>query len=229
LDTALIKPPVLGRAKMKTLITLASLALAALTATATQAATIWRDKTAIFIKGDIVDGDFERFKQMAKGAPRGFPVVMKSEGGALIPGLDIGLAIRALQFKTVVVDECYSVCAVMWLAGVKRFAFSDSEIGFHGAYDVDTKAATSAGNALVGAYLARLGFSYGMIVQMTEAAPDEVNLLNFARANKLGIAMTVLPTQKKAAAATSPASGAVPYVKDVWCPTCAPGAQNLPR
>ena len=154
---------------------------------------------------------------------------MKSEGGAIVDGLAIGGAIRYLQLKTVVVDECYSVCALMWLAGVKRFAFSDGEIGFHGAYDADTKAATSTGNALVGAYLGKLGFNARMIIAMTEAKPDEVNLLNFANASRLGIPMTVLPTQKKAAAAKPPASGAVPYVKDVWCPTCAPNAQNLPR
>jgi hypothetical protein len=232
LDTALIKPSVLGRAKMKTLTMLVSLGLASLTATATQAATMWRDKTAIFIRGTIVPDDFEQFKQVVNrggGVPRGFPVVMKSTGGALIAGLEIGIVIRKLQLKTVVVDECYSVCAFMWLAGVKRFAFSDSEIGFHGAYDSETKAATSSGNALLGAYLARLGFSYEIIGLMTSAAHDDISLLNYATATKYGVAMTVLPTQKKAAAATSPASGAVPYVKDVWCPTCAPGAQNLPR
>jgi hypothetical protein len=197
---------------MKTLTMLAGLALAALTATTANAATMWRDKTAIFIKGSIVDGDFDQFKKVVgKGVPRGFPVVMKSTGGNLIAGLDIGHAIRYLQLKTVVVDECYSVCAVMWLAGVKRFAFSDSEIGFHGAYDKDTKEASSSGNAVVGAYLAKLGFGYRLIALMTESKADEISLLEYANASRLGVAMTVLPSQRKAAA---PAPAAVPYVNN---------------
>ena len=188
---------------MKTLAMLAGLALAALTTTA-NAAEMWRDKTAIFIKGDITNDDFEQFKKIVNrggGVPRGFPIVIKSEGGSLIDGLAIGGAIRYLQLKTVVVDECYSVCALMWLAGVKRFAFSDSEIGFHAAYDIETKAASSAGNALVGAYLGKLGFNAMMIIAMTEASPDSINLLDYTKANKMGIAMTVLPTQKGKSAA----------------------------
>jgi hypothetical protein len=69
--------------------------------------------------------------------PRGGYVVTKSAGGNLLAGLDMGIAIRFRQWRTVVVDECYSVCALMWLAGVQRAAFSDAEIGFHGAYDVN--------------------------------------------------------------------------------------------
>ena len=198
---------------MKTLITLAGLALAALTtATATPAAEIWRDKDGVYIKGDIELGDEEKFKRIANSMPRGGFVVMKSAGGNLVAGLDIGIAIRFRQWRTVVVDECYSVCAFMWLAGVQRAAFSDSEIGFHGAYDTRDKTATSSGNAVVGAYLARLGFSYGLIIEMTSAKPDELSMLNFAKANSLGIKMTVLPTQRKQQ--PPPTQAAVPYVKD---------------
>ena len=219
-----MKPPVLGEQRLKTLITLGGLALAALTtATATPAAEIWRDKDGVYIKGDIELGDEEKFKRIANSMPRGGFVVMKSAGGNLVAGLDIGIAIRFRQWRTVVVDECYSVCAFMWLAGMQRAAFSDAEIGFHGAYDISKdNAPSSSGNALVGAYLAKLGFGYGLIAEMTDAAHDEVNMLNFANANRLGIKMTVLPTQRKAAAAA-------PKPQAEWCPTCAPGARNLPR
>jgi hypothetical protein len=63
--------------------------------------------------------------------------------------------------------------------------------------------------------------SYGLIAEMTDAAHDEVNMLDFASANRLGIKMTVLSTQRKAAAAPKPQAE--------WCPTCAPVARNLPR
>lgn len=54
---------------MKTLTTLASVALAALTATASNAAEIWRDKESVFIKGDIVQGDFDKFKRGSAPCP----------------------------------------------------------------------------------------------------------------------------------------------------------------
>jgi hypothetical protein len=110
---------------------------------------------------------------------------------------EIGIVIRNRQFRTVAVDYCVSVCAFMWLAGVQRAAFSDAEIGFHGAYNGDTKNTSSSGNAVAGAYLARLGFSYRLIAEMTEAQPNEMKWLDFAKAKSVGIPMTVLPTQRK--------------------------------
>jgi hypothetical protein len=175
---------------MKTLFALATV-LAAFSTTA-NAAEIWRDKVAVYIKGDIEMGDFEKFKKIASTMGEGGFVVLKSNGGNLVNGLEIGTMIRAKKWRSVVVDKCHSVCAVMWLAGVQRYAYANSEIGFHGAYDTDTGNATSAGNAFVGAYLSKLGFSYKLIYEMTSAKPDTLNMLNFSKASSMGISMTVL-------------------------------------
>ena len=93
---------------------------------------------------------------------------------------------------------------------------SDSEIGFHGAADVSKKtgavSVSGSGNALLGAYLARLGFSYTLIDMLTDAEPDEMNWLDFTKAKQVGITMRVYKSAAKQAA-PPPASPVVPFLK----------------
>jgi hypothetical protein len=117
--------------------------------------------------------------------------------------------------------DCASACALMWLAGSPRGAFENSKVGFHAAYRTDGKTTIEdgTGNAYVGAYLAKLGFSYNAIAYMTQAAPEEMEWLDATKAKKYNIAYTVLKSPKPApsVAATEP-----------WCSTCAVGGRNLP-
>jgi hypothetical protein len=184
---------------MKTLL-LAATMVAALTTT-THAAQMWFEDRAFFIRGDIVRGDEEQFKKLVTKykQPRGTMVVLKSDGGKMVAGLNIGLAIRALQYRTLAVDECVSVCAFMWLAGQPRSVFDNASIGFHGVYtkkDDGTVEAARSGNALAGAYLARLGFSYDAIEYMTHAGPDEAEWLDNAKAKKYNIQVAVLKSKQ---------------------------------
>jgi len=75
---------------------------------------------------------------------------------------------------------------MMWLAGVQRSTLSDTSIGFHGA-GYENGEPSIDGNALVGAYLANLGFSYKMIAALINVGPKEMNWLSFEWAKALGI------------------------------------------
>jgi hypothetical protein len=140
----------------------------------------------IVINGDIVSGDYAKFKKIADRLPYGTVVIMTSRGGLLVDGLDIGTTIRAKGFSTFAYDYCMSVCAMMWLAGVQRSTLSDTSIGFHGA-GYENGEPSIAGNALAGAYLANLGFSYKMVAALINVGPKEMNWLSFEWAKALGI------------------------------------------
>jgi hypothetical protein len=140
----------------------------------------------IVINGDVVSGDYAKFKKIADRLPYGTVVIMTSRGGLLVDGLNIGTTIRAKGFSTFAYDYCMSVCAMMWLAGVQRSTLSDTSIGFHGA-GYENGEPSIAGNALAGAYLANLGFSYKVIAALINVGPEEMNWLSFEWAKALGI------------------------------------------
>jgi hypothetical protein len=143
----------------------------------------------IIIEGDIVRGDYAKFKRIADrmpNGPYGPVVIMTSRGGSLVEGLNIGTTIKAKGFRTFAYDYCMSVCAMMWLAGWQRSTLSETSIGFHGA-GYENGEPSIAGNALAGAYLANLGFSYRVIAALIKVGPKEMDWLSFEWAKALGI------------------------------------------
>jgi hypothetical protein len=62
-----------------------------------------------------------------------------------------------------------------------------AQIGFHAASDRETGKVTSVGNALIGAYLNKIGLPYTAVVYITTAAPEAISWLSKSDAEKLGI------------------------------------------
>jgi len=154
-------------------------AIASLLAGSAEAATIQTfrsgDRAAIVVQGTIEDGDEEVFRARVSEYPTADRwVSFSSYGGNLYAGLVIGEIIRKHGFMTVVKPRatCASVCALAWLAGVKRYLYPSSRVGFHAAIHRDTKKATASGNALIGAYLMRLGYSYQTVWWLLERDED---------------------------------------------------------
>lgn len=67
-------------------------------------------------------------------------------------------------------------------------------IGFHAAYRIkDGKAVEDgAANALVGAYLTKLGLAERAIIYITTPSPNEFRLLTLQDANTLGIRVAMM-------------------------------------
>jgi hypothetical protein len=152
----------------------------------------------VYLKGEIVDGDFAKFDKVTAKLPKGTVVILSSPGGLVVEGLNIGIHIRRQGFRTMVTDECASMCALAWLAGVERAVSSNAHVGFHSVYDVRTgKIEKGSGNALVGAYLYSLGFSWEAIIELTSAKPDDMNWMTGEKATKLGIQAYVINEKKK--------------------------------
>lgn len=161
----------------------------------------------VAITGAIDLADKDEF--LRKIAPLTSAIVsFSSDGGSLIAGLEIGETIRLKNFSTLVPDQarCASSCALAWLGGTRRFMGSHAQVGFHAAYDGQTHQVTSSGNALVGAYLNKIGLPYSAVVYITSASPDSITWLSKPDAERLGIEVSLF---KDTGRANAPAPGAL--------------------
>jgi len=149
----------------------------------------------IRIKGEINKGDADAFRPEAFSEIRLHKqvfVVLESNGGAAMEALNIGTAIRKMDFDTLVFSNktCASACALIWLAGHYRWAGPKAAIGFHAIYYGEGNI-SSGGNALVGAYLRDLGLSLKAIRYLTQAPPDGMEWLSIESAHKHDIKVQV--------------------------------------
>jgi hypothetical protein len=161
----------------------------------------------IFIVGDFTLGDEKKFINVALNSTNAI-VVFESPGGNLIASIEIGKAIHLKGFATFVPDtvQCSSACALAWLGGRVRYMSNTARVGFHAVYVENSgqAAVSSAGNALVGAYLNQLGLPTSAIIYITGAPPQGMQWLNFMDAQKYGI--DVRPFNLAVRTATPPGS-----------------------
>jgi len=149
---------------------------------------------AIYIVGVIDVGDGKKFAEAISRFNGGAIVYLYSPGGDAAAGLEIGYAIRAKQkYETVAPpkENCASMCALIWLAGNTRWIYSTSHVGFH-AMAWEKGGVSSSWNALVGAYLVRIGLSDDAIYYLTKASPESMEWLTEDKANQLGIVAKTL-------------------------------------
>ncbi|GLQ39770.1 hypothetical protein GCM10007908_33900 [Rhizobium albus] len=134
--------------------------------------------TVIVVEGELVENDHKRFQMEAILLDEAL-VMLASEGGLVIEGIEIGRTIEFKGFSTVVAPNtvCASACGLAWLAGKQRAAFDTSLIGFHAAFDGNTGAVSGIANALVGSYLSKLGMSDTVIALSTLADPSSMTWL----------------------------------------------------
>jgi hypothetical protein len=100
--------------------------------------------------------------------------------------------------------RCASSCALAWLGGTTRLMAPQAQIGFHAASDGETGKVTSAGNALVGAYLNKIGLPYSAVVYITSAAPEAIAWLSKSDAERLGIEVSLYSDAKVSTKPQSP-------------------------
>lgn len=121
------------------------------------------------------------FFDLAEQAPRAI-VFLESPGGLVTTGLSIGAEIATRSYTTLVQDGtgCHSICAIIWVAGERRYMSPAAKISMHAAYRMRNDAtgapqASESGvaNAQIGAFLNELGLSYEAIRYFTFAGPNE--------------------------------------------------------
>lgn len=147
----------------------------------------------ITVEGEIDYSDVRRFQEIALTLPDAL-VVLRSTGGYLEAGIDIGRTVRLKGFSTSVLEgQCSSACALIWLAGKKRALGTSAAVGVHSASAIENGKLVphSAGNALVGAYLGSLGLSNDVVEFFTSAPPEEMKWLSLGVAQQLGLDVSI--------------------------------------
>ena len=189
-----------------------ALALAALLLQAVPAvaADVTQARTAdgsglVRLSGVILPGDDAKLAAVLAQEPRPRGIELASLGGNVEAALATGSLVRKAGLRTSVAAHgiCASACGLVWLAGTTRVLGPEAHVGLHAAYlrrhGVDVE--TGAANALIGAYLGRLGFDDRAIVYLTSAAPDEMTWILPADRQRYGIAFEAAATPAVAVAA----------------------------
>jgi len=184
-------------------------ALALLTTTA-QAAQIWVNPAkdhghVIHIKGDIEKGDANQFANVVGHAgvkPNDATVYLDSPGGFVMEGVPIARAIKKYGWNTYVAKDttCASMCAIIWLAGHKRFVNQDGQVGFHSATDAKRGHGkrSDLGNAMMFSFYHELGISDKAARVFLAAEPgDDAIWLTDALAKSLDIAAVTIPADEE--------------------------------
>lgn len=135
----------------------------------------------IMIRGPIEPGDDSTFYRLAQQADRA-SVFLESPGGHVDTGISIGAEIAIRGFTTLVLDGdgCHSICAVIWVSGVRRYMSPNANISVHAAYRLVnnkdgsvTVPESGVANAKIGAFLNEIGLAAQAIQYFTVARPDE--------------------------------------------------------
>ena len=162
----------------------------------------------IAISGDIKLGDDKKFNRVALQYDDAV-VVLESNGGNLSAALEIGKSIHFKGFSTYVFDgsTCASSCALIWIAGLKRFVSKSSHIGFHASYlEVDGRQEqTGVGNAIIGRYLTLLNLPEKAVIFATSASPDTALWLDTTDQNQSGIDFVLLESNNSTVTPAKPA------------------------
>lgn len=147
----------------------------------------------VIVHGTLEAADGERFFAKVARLPSAL-VRFESNGGSVVTGIQIGEIIRLREFHTIVPAgaRCASACALAWLGGSQRFMGPGARIGLHAASDPRSGQTANVANALMGAYLTRVGLPYSAVVYLARTAPNSVTWLSFADAKRLGIEVTLL-------------------------------------
>jgi hypothetical protein len=147
----------------------------------------------ITINGDLVKGDYQKFSNLVARLPSGHAgsVYLDSRGGVVDEALSIGSWVADQNWTTVVLRECASSCALIWLASKDRTVKSDAKVGFHAIFFANGQV-SPGGNAMVGAYLFKLGFSPETIDYLTKTPPKKVEWLDSEKAEHYGIDVNVV-------------------------------------
>lgn len=145
----------------------------------------------IFIQGPIVAGDATEFYRLADSTPKRIMVSLESGGGLVNEALQIGAKIRTNNYSTTVFPDknCYSACALIWIAGIHRYMSGSSHIGVHAAYIRENGQTKELGqpNAVIGSYLTHLDLGIDAISYFTDAGPNDLNRITPDIARRLGI------------------------------------------
>lgn len=83
------------------------------------------------LTGRVGMGSYMALKEALEEHPQVKEILLTSGGGLVVEGFSMTELIYQSEMTTVVTDRCYSVCAIMYLAGQRRLVGQEGRVGFH--------------------------------------------------------------------------------------------------
>jgi len=151
------------------------------------------ENVIIMMTGEVTEGDAQRFEDVVASLGGVHATLnVSGPGGRVNEALDIGAQVQQHRFATMVSSEteCYSACALIWLAGSRRYLSPDSAIGVHAAFQTredGTQMESGVANARIGAFLNMIGLPLDAITYITTAPPNATLPITPAIARNVGI------------------------------------------
>lgn len=146
---------------------------------------------AIYMDGVIVDGDNFALSALLRKIPSNKSKVMylSGPGGKFSEVTKLGGLVRDNDIRTIAVNECASSCAYVWLAGSKIGVYQGSKVRFHSVSlsDGKTKEISAQGNAILGAYLAILGYDMDLVMYVSSVDLDKMITMTYNDSRVLGL------------------------------------------
>lgn len=160
-------------------------------------------QATIWITGEIVPGDADRFLQSVRQANDSGKFVanvrLDSPGGNLLEGVKIADAIRFGKTSTNLgrMAVCASACFLMFAAGSTKNAGYGAQVGVHGASGENGEETVASGAATVSmAKIAKeLGVPAAIIGRMVVTSPQDMVWLTPQELQSMGVTMMGRPSQ----------------------------------
>jgi hypothetical protein len=160
-------------------------------------------QATIWITGEIVPGDADKFSQSVRQANDSGKFVanvrLDSPGGNLLEGVKIADAIRFGKTSTNVgkTAVCASACFLMFAAGSTKNAGYGAQVGVHGASGENGEETAASGAATVSmAKIAKeLGVPSAIIGRMVVTSPQDMVWLSPQELQSMGVTMMGRPSQ----------------------------------
>lgn len=146
------------------------------------------------IEGDIELGDWSDFVRLLRTAPEVSGVLLRSDGGSLDDGLAIAKHVYLKQLDTMVTGTCHSVCAVMFLAGRRKYLAPDAQVTVHSAYKQlgEWIVEDEVANGTVAWFIGHMGYPLPLAHLWVATRSGDEAPITLEMNEKLGLGFTVL-------------------------------------
>lgn len=143
--------------------------------------TVKNDGRVLQVMGDIEEGFAQKIIDAIEANPKVQSVGLGSGGGYVYEALRAGAYIRSKGLETVLWNNCYSACPLVFMGGIQRNNWSPyPTLGFHQVYTPDGKPAPLDSQVYkdVYRYLIVMDIEPRYVIQkMWSAAPSEMALV----------------------------------------------------
>jgi len=149
-----------------------------------QPRTSFKKCSNISLSGDLLIADGDAFALRTKEITHAV-VTLSGNGGSTFAAIKIGEIIHAKKYTTNVdaSQMCFSACAYIWIAAEERTIGREGMLVFHPSFYAGSDSiADGSGNAIIGMYMAHLGYDYEDIMRMIGHGPNDLHVV-FMRDN----------------------------------------------